>query len=109
MYLNGFHTKGRCTSEEQEYENSEAFRSSKGCHSAVESAINALGHTGLDRCRDKGIKGFRRYVALAVLSRNIQRLGAILQKQEIDRQKCREKVRVTWMEKNKEEMFKQAS
>jgi len=50
-------------------------------------------------CRDKGIKGFKRYVALAIVSRNIQRLGTILQKQEIDRQKRREKVQATWAEK----------
>ena len=39
-------------------------------HSAVESAINALGVHGLD--------GFKRYVALAVVARNIQRLGAVV-------------------------------
>lgn len=54
-------------------------------HSAVESAINALESHGLQRCRDHGIVGFKRYVALAVLSRNIQRLGAILRQQEADR------------------------
>jgi hypothetical protein len=38
-------------------------------HSAVESAINALEVHGLDRCPDHGIKGFERYVALAVLAK----------------------------------------
>jgi len=52
------------------------------CHSAVESAINALEAHGLDRCPDHGLDGFKRYVALAVVARNIQRLGAILQEQE---------------------------
>jgi hypothetical protein len=42
-------------------------------HSAVESAINAL-----DRCPDHGIDGFKRYVALAVVARNIHRLGAVV-------------------------------
>jgi hypothetical protein len=37
---------------------------------------------GLDRCPDHGISGFRRYVALAVVARNIHRLGAILREQE---------------------------
>lgn len=50
-------------------------------HSAVESAINALESHGLDRCPDHGLDGFKRYVALAVVARNIQRLGAILQEQ----------------------------
>jgi len=40
-------------------------------HSAVESAINALEQHGLDQCPDHGITGFKRYVALAVLARNI--------------------------------------
>ena len=54
-------------------------------HSAVESAINALESHGLDACRDHGIVGFRRYVGLAVVARNIQRLGAVLRQQEADR------------------------
>ena len=51
-------------------------------HAAVESAINALEVHGLDRCPDHGLDGFRRYVSLAVVARNIQILGAILRKQE---------------------------
>lgn len=47
-------------------------------HSAVESAIHALEVHGLDQCPDHGIMGFKRYVALAVLARNIQRLGAVV-------------------------------
>jgi len=53
-------------------------------HSAVESAINALEVHGLDRCLDHGIDGFKRYVALAVVARNIQRLGALLRQQEAE-------------------------
>ncbi|MCU7903173.1 MAG: ISNCY family transposase, partial [Candidatus Thiodiazotropha sp. (ex Lucinoma aequizonata)] len=58
-------------------------------HSAVESAINALEHHGLDKCPDQGIDGFKRYIALAVVARNIQRLGAVLrqQKQEKEQRK----------------------
>lgn len=52
-------------------------------HSAVESAINALEVHGLDRCPDHGIDGFKRYVALAVVARNIQQLGALLSRQEM--------------------------
>jgi hypothetical protein len=47
-------------------------------HAAVESAINALEHHGLDCCPDHGLDGFKRYVALAVLARNVQRLGAVV-------------------------------
>jgi transposase, IS5 family len=53
-------------------------------HSAVESAINALEAHGLDRCLDHGIDGFKRYVALAVVARNVQRLGALLRQQEAE-------------------------
>ncbi|MFT5115808.1 MAG: IS5 family transposase, partial [Parasphingorhabdus sp.] len=49
-------------------------------HSAVESGINALEVHGLDRCLDHGIDGFRRYVALAIVARNMQKLGTELQK-----------------------------
>ena len=31
---------------------------------------------------DHGIDGFKRYVALAIVARNIQRLGAVLREQE---------------------------
>ncbi len=42
-----------------------------------ESAINALEVHGLDICNE-GIEGFKRYVALAVVARNIHRIGAIV-------------------------------
>jgi hypothetical protein len=44
----------------------------------VESVINALEVHGLGQCPDLGIAGFKRYVALAVLARKIQRLGAVV-------------------------------
>lgn len=54
-------------------------------HSGVESAISALENHGLDRCPDNGLSGFERYVALAVVARNIQVLGTILWKQDVQR------------------------
>jgi transposase, IS5 family len=54
----------------------------------VESAINALEAHGLDRCPDHAIDGFKRYVGLAVVARNIQRLGAIVREQEAERQRA---------------------
>lgn len=48
-------------------------------HSGIESAIGALqAGNGLDRCRDSTERGFKRYVALAVLGRNLQTLGRML-------------------------------
>ena len=53
----------------------------------MESAINALEAHGLDRCPDHGIDGFKRYVALAVVARNLQRLGAVLRRQDEEAEK----------------------
>jgi hypothetical protein len=49
----------------------------------VESGINALENHGLDRCLDHGLRGFERYVALAVVSRNIQIMGTIIWKRKL--------------------------
>ena len=70
--------KGRCNKKEKERESSEAFRTNKRKHSAVESGINALEVHGLDTCPDHGITGFKRYIALAVVARNVQKLGSQL-------------------------------
>jgi transposase, IS5 family len=74
--------KGKRSSEETAKEHSESFRKARRQHSAVESAIHALEHSGLDRCFDHGINGFKRYVALGVVSRNLQRVGSILVEKE---------------------------
>jgi len=36
---------------------------------------------GLDKCPDHGIDGYKRYVALAIVGRNIHKLGSIIRKQ----------------------------
>ncbi len=77
--------KGKLSVQARELEESEAFRTARRKHSAVESAINALEVHGLDRCPDHGIAGFKRYVALSIVARNIQRIGALLQKEERER------------------------
>ena len=79
--------KGKLSEAEREAEHSEEFLKARRRHSAVESSINALENHGLDRCRDHGIQGFRRYVALAVTARNIQILGRMIQQKESDRQR----------------------
>ena len=78
--------KGKLSKASKEIESSKAFRETKQKHSAVESAINALEVHGLDQCHDHGIEGFKRYVALAILARNIHRIGTILIKKEIERE-----------------------
>lgn len=77
--------KGRLSQQAQAAQQSPEFVMARRAHSAVESAINALEVHGLDLCPDHGIDGFKRYVALAVVARNIHRIGAILWKQEQER------------------------
>jgi hypothetical protein len=81
--------KGKCAAAECERESDPKFIHLRPHHSAVESAINALEAHGLDICRDHGIGGFKRYVALAVVGRNLHRLGAILLAQEAERERRR--------------------
>lgn len=81
--------KGGRSAAEQAHEGSELFGELRRKHSAVESAINALEHTGLDRCKDYGLEGFKRYVALAIVARNIHRLGCILQQRQLERERHR--------------------
>jgi hypothetical protein len=69
--------KGKLSKADQDREYAPEFKQAKKQHSAVESAINALEVHGLDKCLDYGIDAFERYVGLAVLSRNIQKLGTI--------------------------------
>ena len=89
--------KGKLSQHQKEIESSEAFILARRQHAAVESAINALENHGLDRCPDKGEKAFFRYVSLAVLARNIQILGHLLQQKQLKKIRRREKYRETWM------------
>jgi hypothetical protein len=73
--------KGQLSEAAKAQESEPEFVRLRRQHAAVESAINALEQHGLDRCPDHGIDGFKRYVALAVLARNVQRLGAVLKEQ----------------------------
>jgi hypothetical protein len=88
--------KGKPTQKEKERYNTEEFVQARKQHAAVESAINALENHGLDRCPDRGIDAFLRYISLSVLSRNIQILGHILQQKELKKETRRKKYRETW-------------
>ncbi len=74
--------KGKLSKKAQELENETKFLKARRQHSAVESVINALEVHGLDYCPDHGIKGFKTYVALAIVGYNIGRIGAILKLKE---------------------------
>ena len=56
------------------------YRKLRKKHSAVESNINALEHHALDRCPDRGIKSFKKYVSISVLAHNIHQIGALVQR-----------------------------
>jgi IS5 family transposase len=79
--------KGKRSKADTERESDPEFIRLRRKHSAVESAINALEVHGLDRCPDHGIDGFKRYVALSVVARNLQQLGALLRKREAEAEK----------------------
>jgi hypothetical protein len=77
--------KGKLSAINKEVETSEEFKEARRKHSAIESSINALENHGLDRCPDHGIRGFKRYVGLAVVARNLQIVGHILQQKQLQR------------------------
>ena len=83
--------KGRMSQADKELGDSAEFAKGRRQHSGVESAINALENHGLDRCLDHGIDGFKRYVGLAVLSRNIHILGNVIHKKKVKASKRRDK------------------
>lgn len=73
--------KGRPCEEDKERQNTPAYRAARRRHAGIESAIHALvWGNGLARCPDKGLEGYRRYVALGIVGRNLQTLGVILLK-----------------------------
>ncbi len=74
--------KGKRNSEEQKEETAKDFQKARKQHSAVESAFASLQNHGFKKCRDKGIEGFERHIALTIFAFNIQKLGAIIQKLE---------------------------
>ncbi len=84
--------KGKLSAINEEIEKSEEFIQARNKHSAVESSINALKNHGLERCPDHGLHGFKRYVGMAVVARNIQIIGHTIQQRELNRlQKLEEK------------------
>ena len=90
--------KGKLSKADKEHENTEEFKKGRRKHSGIESAINALEVHGLDVCPDRGFPAFERYVALAVVSRNIQNLGNIImtqrQKEALKKQRFLERKRL---------------
>jgi hypothetical protein len=72
--------KGKLSKKQKELEQSDEFKQKRQKHSAVESGINALEIHGMDRCPDKGLENFKLYTAIAIMARNLQKIGALVQK-----------------------------
>ena len=79
--------KGKRNIQETEEEHSSNFKKLRNQHSAVESNINELEQSGLDRCPDKGYHGFKRYIGIGIVAYNLQRIGKQLLKAETERLK----------------------
>lgn len=75
--------KGQAKGRQQQKEGTVAFRQARQHHPGIESAIGAVqSGNGLKRCRDRGQRGYERYVGLGILGRNLQTLGKLLLAQE---------------------------
>jgi IS5 family transposase len=76
--------KGRHNKEDKARESTPGFKKLRNAHSAVESNINMLEHHGLNRCMDKGSRGYKRCVGLSVLAYNLHILGNVLKAKELE-------------------------
>jgi IS5 family transposase len=81
--------KGKLNKEEKQKESTKEFKQLRYAHSAIESSINMLEHHGLNRCMDKGLFGYKRYVGVSVLAYNLHILGNCLIKQERQKEERR--------------------
>ncbi len=80
--------RGKLSEEEKETERSKTFVRLRHAHSAIESNINMLEHHGLNRCADKGLDGYKRYVGLSVLAYNLHIIGNhLIAKEKEEREK----------------------
>jgi len=71
--------KGEEQGRQQVRQGTVAFRQARQRHPGVESAIGVLqSGNGLKRCRNRGQRGYQRYVALGVLGHNLHILGKLL-------------------------------
>jgi hypothetical protein len=82
--------RGKRNSQEQAREQQRSFAALRRKHNAIESDINALEHHGLNRCPDKGLHGFKRYVGFGVLAYNLHKIGQRL----LLRRRCVQPLRV---------------
>jgi transposase, IS5 family len=67
--------RGKRNALELERESDRSFRGLRHQHHAIESDINCLEHHGLNRCPDRGLNGYQRYVGFGVLAYNLHKIG----------------------------------
>lgn len=79
--------KGKPNKKEYEREHEKTFIKLRNKHSAVESNINMLEHHGLNRCPDRGIPHYEKYVALSVLAYNLHHIGNELVRQRREKER----------------------
>ena len=73
--------RGKRNAVELERESERSFRALRHKHHAIESDINCLEQHGLNRCPDKGLRGYHRYVGFGVLAYNLHKIGRRLLEQ----------------------------
>ena len=56
-------------------ETSQPYKRLINKHSTIESNINELEHRGLDRCPDRSLQNFTKYISLAVCAYNLKKKG----------------------------------
>ncbi len=77
---------GRRNKTEENEESSYSFKRLKNKHSAIESNINELENRGLDRCPDRGLHNYKKYISLGVCAYNLKKIGRQILKQEREAQ-----------------------
>jgi hypothetical protein len=77
--------RGKRNAREEERERARRFVQLRHQPHAIESDIHCLEHHGLNRCLDRGLWGFQRYVGFGVLAYNLHKIGArLLARQALD-------------------------
>lgn len=85
--------KGKPNKMEAAEEHTLKFKRYRHAHSAIESNINELEHRGLDRCPDRSLPHFKRYVGIAVCAYNLRRIGTeLLERQRKEERQLRKKI-----------------
>ncbi len=86
---------GKRNKVEEAEESSRKFKRLKNKHSAIESNINELENRGLDRCPDRGIQHYKRYIGLGISAYNLKKIGRRImeiQRLQLEKQKQRDQL-----------------